>query len=70
MYLMRQHTSLSLPKIGEEFGGKDHTTVMYSCDKVTQLQATDADTAQLIRQLSDRIYLLAQSNGNKKSKAS
>jgi chromosomal replication initiator protein len=70
MYLMRQHTSLSLPKIGEEFGGKDHTTVMYSCDKVTQLQAKDADTAQLIRQLSDRIYLLAQSNGDKKSKAS
>lgn len=63
MYLMRQHTNLSLPKIGEVFGGKDHTTVMYSCEKVTQLQATDADSAQLLRQLSDRIYLLAQSSG-------
>ncbi|WP_425214224.1 chromosomal replication initiator protein DnaA [Tumidithrix helvetica] len=61
MYLMRQHTNLSLPKIGEALGGKDHTTVMYSCDKVTQLQAKDADTAQLIRQLSDRIYFVAQS---------
>lgn len=71
MYLMRQHTSLSLPKIGEEFGGKDHSTVMYSCEKVRQLQAADADTAQLLRQLSDRIYLLAQSNGgDKKNKAS
>jgi chromosomal replication initiator protein len=71
MYLMRQHTSLSLPKIGEEFGGKDHSTVMYSCEKVRQLQAADADTAQLLRQLSDRIYLLAQSkNSDKKNKAS
>ncbi len=63
MYLMRQHTNLSLPKIGEALGGKDHTTVMYSCEKITQSQATDADIAQLIRQLSDRIYLLAQTKG-------
>ncbi|NEQ65282.1 MAG: chromosomal replication initiator protein DnaA [Symploca sp. SIO2D2] len=55
MYLMRQHTDLSLPRIGEEFGGKDHTTVMYSCDKITQLQKTDTALAQKLRQLSDRI---------------
>ena len=61
MYLMRQHTNLSLPKIGEAVGGKDHTTVMYSCEKVAQLQSTDGDIAQLLRQLSDRIYLVAQS---------
>ncbi len=61
MYLLRQHTNLSLPKIGEALGGKDHTTVMHSCTKITKLQATDGDIAQLLRQLSDRIYLLAQS---------
>ena len=60
MYLMRQHTNLSLPKIGEAVGGKDHTTVMYSCEKVAQLQSTDGDIAQLLRQLSDQIYLVAQ----------
>lgn len=57
MYLMRQHTDLSLPKIGEEFGGKDHTTVMYSCDKISQLVKRDPTMAQTLRQLSDRINL-------------
>jgi chromosomal replication initiator protein len=57
MYLMRQHTDLSLPKIGDEFGGKDHTTVMYSCDKIEKLVKNDLDLAQTIRQLSDRINL-------------
>lgn len=55
MYLMRQHTDLSLPRIGEEFGGKDHTTVMYSCEKVAQLRDNDPDIGNLIRQLSDEI---------------
>lgn len=57
MYLMRQHTDLSLPKIGEEFGGKDHTTVMYSCDKIAQAIKTDLNLAQTLRQVSDRINL-------------
>ncbi|MEB3338901.1 MAG: chromosomal replication initiator protein DnaA [Leptolyngbyaceae bacterium] len=61
MYLMRQHTDLSLPKIGEEFGGKDHTTVMYSCEKISQLRDTDPAIAQTLRQLGDRINLASQS---------
>lgn len=61
MYLMRQHTDLSLPKIGEVFGGKDHTTVLYSCDKIAQLQNTDPALAQTLRQLSDRINFSSQS---------
>lgn len=60
MYLMRQHTDLSLPRIGEEFGGKDHTTVMYSCDKITQLKESDGKLAQTLRQLSDRINLASK----------
>ena len=57
MYLMRQHTDLSLPRIGEEFGGKDHTTVMYSCEKISQLQQKDSNLSQMLSQLSDRINL-------------
>ncbi|MDM9381965.1 chromosomal replication initiator protein DnaA [Chlorogloeopsis sp. ULAP01] len=62
MYLMRQHTELSLPRIGEEFGGKDHTTVMYSCEKIAQLKQTDQDLAQTLRKLSDRINITSRSH--------
>jgi chromosomal replication initiator protein len=60
MYLMRQHTDLSLPKIGEVFGGKDHTTVMYSCEKIAQQKEADPELARNLRQLSDRISLSNQ----------
>ena len=60
MYLIRQHTTLSLPKVGEVFGGKDHTTVLYSCDKIAQLRNTDPTLAQTLRQLSDRINAVSR----------
>jgi chromosomal replication initiator protein len=60
MYLIRQHTGLSLPKVGEVFGGKDHTTVLYSCDKIAQLRNTDPTLAQTLRQLSDRINVISR----------
>lgn len=61
MYLMRQHTDLSLPRIGEEFGGKDHTTVLYSCDKIAQMRNSNRDLNQKLQQLSDRINLASRS---------
>lgn len=64
MYLMRQHTPLSLPRIGEEFGGKDHTTVIYSCDKIATLQKSDENLAQTLRHLSDRINLASRSHSS------
>lgn len=57
MYLMRQNTDLSLPRIGEEFGGKDHTTVKYSCDKITQLRDNNQELTQTLKQLNDRIQM-------------
>ncbi|NLY67126.1 MAG: chromosomal replication initiator protein DnaA [Tissierellia bacterium] len=43
MYLTRELTDLSLPKIGEEFGGRDHTTVIHAYDKISKEMATDED---------------------------
>lgn len=60
MYLMRHHTELSLPRIGEEFGGKDHTTVLYSCEKIAQLKHSDPSLEQKLRQLSDRINIASR----------
>ena len=36
MYLSRELTDLSLPKIGNEFGGRDHTTVIHAHDKISK----------------------------------
>lgn len=41
MYLCRELTDNSLPKIGDEFGGRDHTTVMHACDKISEARRKD-----------------------------
>lgn len=66
MFLMRQHTDLSLPKVGEVFGGKDHTTVMYSCEKIANQKDNDVELARSLRQLSDRISLASQPEKSRK----
>jgi chromosomal replication initiator protein len=43
MALAKELTHLSLPDIGEAFGGRDHTTVLHACRKVTTLRATSTD---------------------------
>ena len=43
MYLMRKEADISLPQIGSELGGRDHTTVMYAIKKITNLLETDKD---------------------------
>jgi chromosomal replication initiator protein len=55
MYLMRDLGDLSLPRIGEELGGRDHTTVMYACDKISELVETDDRTRKQIMQLRGKL---------------
>ena len=51
MYLMRQLTDLSLVETGRAFGGRDHTTVMYACDKVGRLLREDEAFADKVNGL-------------------
>lgn len=57
MYLARELTDFSLPKIGQEFGGKDHTTVMHAYTKINNEIRTDAELKTAVtdlRQMLDR----------------
>ena len=51
MYLSRELTDFSLPKIGEEFGGRDHTTVIHAHEKIASLVKTDQQLQQDIKQV-------------------
>ncbi len=51
MYLSRELTDSSLPMIGEEFGDRDHTTVMYAHDKISQKQEDDREFKKTLEQL-------------------
>jgi chromosomal replication initiator protein len=55
MYLARELTDSSLPKIGKEFGGRDHTTVMHATTKITRLISEDRSVYNLIQDLTARI---------------
>lgn len=55
MYLVRELTDYSLPKIGEEFGGRDHTTVIHSYEKIQELIKTDAEVDRVIKNLIHKL---------------
>ena len=60
MYLCREMTELSLPKIGQTFGGRDHTTVMHADRKVLHLMAERRSIFNQVSELTNRIKLQAK----------
>jgi chromosomal replication initiator protein len=61
MYLCRELTDLSLPKIGQQFGGRDHTTVMHADRKIRNLMAERRSIYNQVTELTNRIKQQARS---------
>ncbi len=55
MYLSRELTDNSLPKIGEEFGGRDHSTVIHACNKIRKELKNDPSLPQIISELHQQL---------------
>ncbi len=56
MYLLREEGGISLPQIGEMIGGRDHTTVIYGCDKINDLMETDDRLRRQVLKIREQLY--------------
>ncbi len=56
MYLLREEANISLPQIGEALGGRDHTTVMYACEKVADLLERDDRLRRQVIEIREQLY--------------
>lgn len=54
MYLCRRHMGLSYPELGRVFGGRDHSTALYSCRKIEQLQRDDKSIKTMLQALTEK----------------
>lgn len=56
MFLMREESDASLPQIGNSLGGRDHTTVMYACDKIADMIERDDRFRRQVFQIRDKLH--------------
>jgi chromosomal replication initiator protein len=56
MYLLREESNISLPQIGESLGGRDHTTVMYACEKIADLMERDDRLRRQVVEIRENLY--------------
>ena len=56
MYLLREEANISLPQIGERLGGRDHTTVMYGCNKIAEMLESDERIRRQVIEVKERLY--------------
>lgn len=56
MYLLREESNISLPSIGETLGGRDHTTVMYGCDKIADLLERDDRLRRQVIEIRENLF--------------
>lgn len=56
MYLLREESNISLPQIGEALGGRDHTTIMYGCEKIADLLERDDRLRRRVVEIREHIY--------------
>lgn len=56
MYLLREEANCSLPQIGEALGGRDHTTVMYGCDKIADMLERDDRLRRQLVEIREQLY--------------
>lgn len=56
MFLLREEANVSLPQIGEALGGRDHTTVMYACEKIGDLLERDDRLRRQVIDIRERLF--------------
>jgi chromosomal replication initiator protein len=56
MYLLREEANISLPQIGETLGGRDHTTIMYGCEKIADMLEKDDRLRRQVIEIKELLY--------------
>lgn len=55
MYFSKEYTNATFSKIGEEMGGKDHSTVMYACDTIKDISKVDKEIKKYVKELTEKL---------------